>query len=92
MFHWTDQKVAVHMFCCVLALSVLRLIEREVRGSGLTMSIGEIMKELADMGETVLLYPSTGGRPRARRMLTEMHSTQARLFEIFALESLAPAS
>jgi transposase len=92
MFHWTDQKVAVHMFCCVLALSVLRLIEREVRGSGLTLSIGEIMKELADMGETVLLYPSTGGRPRARRKLTEMHSTQARLFEIFALEAFAPAS
>jgi hypothetical protein len=73
-------------------LSVLRLIEREVRGSGLTLSIGEIMKELADMGETVLLYPSTGGRPRARRKLTEMHSTQARLFEIFALEAFAPAS
>lgn len=92
MFHWTDQKIAVHMFCCVLALSVLRLIEREAQCSGLTMSIGDIMKELADMQETVLLYPSTGGRPRARRMLTKMSSTQDRLFEIFGLEALAPPS
>ena len=26
MFHWTDQKIAVHLFCCVLTLSVLRLM------------------------------------------------------------------
>jgi transposase len=90
MFHWTDQKIAVHMFSCVLALSVLRLMVREVRRAGLTMTTGEVMKELADMQETVLLYPSTGGRPRARRMLTETYSTQARLFEIFGLEAFAP--
>jgi transposase len=90
MFHWTDQKIAVHLFTCVLALSVLRLMVREVRGAGLTMTAGEIMKELSDMQETVLLYPSTGGRPRARRMLTEMRPTQERLLEIFGLEALAP--
>jgi hypothetical protein len=50
------------------------------------------VKELADMQETVLLYPSTGERPRARRMLTKMSSTQDRLFEIFGLEALAPPS
>src|SRR5487761_1290300 len=79
MFHWTDQKVAVHLFSCVLALRVLRLLEREVRRSGLSISIGEIMKALAQLQETVLVYPSTGGRPRARRMLTDMDSTQERL-------------
>jgi transposase len=42
MSHWTDQKIAVHLFCCVLALSVLRLMTREVRRAGLTMSTGEI--------------------------------------------------
>jgi hypothetical protein len=56
------------------------------------MSTGEIMKELADVQETLLLYPSTGGRPRARRMLTEMTSIQERLYGIFALEAFAPAS
>ena len=91
MFHWTDQKVTVHMFCCVAALMVLRLIEREVRRSGLSISIGEIMKELADLQETVLIYPSTGGRPRARRMLTDMEATQEQLFQIFNLAAFAPA-
>ena len=92
MFHWTDQKIAVHLFSCVLALSVLRLMTRDVRQGGLSMSTGEIMRELADLQETVLVYPSTGGRPRARRVLTEMTPTQERLFEIFNLQALAPRS
>jgi transposase len=91
MFHWTDQKVAVHLFCCVLALRILRLLEREVRRSGLSISIGEIMKALSDMQETVLVYPSTGGRPRARRMLTDKDTTQELLFQIFNLEAFQPA-
>jgi transposase len=92
MFHWTDQKITVHLFSCVLALSVLRLMTRDVHRAGLAMSTGEIMRELANVQETVLLYPSTGGRPRARRVLTEMTSTQERLFEIFDLGVFAPRS
>ena len=30
------------------------------------------------------------GRPRARRMLTEMDPTQARLYELFGLDEYAP--
>ena len=39
----------------------------------------------------MLLYPSTGGRPRARRMLTEMTPTQQQLYYIFDLDRYAPA-
>ena len=38
----------------------------------------------------MLLYPSTGGRPRARRMLTETNPTQQRLFDLFTLDRYAP--
>jgi transposase len=61
MFHWTDQKIAVHLFRCVLALSVLRLMTHDVRRAGLAMLTDEIMRELADIQETVLPYMSTGG-------------------------------
>lgn len=65
---------------------------REVGRDGLALSTGEIMRELAGIQETVVLYPSTGGRLRARRVLTEMSSTQERLFEIFNLGTFAPRS
>ena len=90
MFHWTDDKIAVHLFTCVLALGVLRLMVRDVRKAGMAMSTGEVMDELAGMEETVLLYPSSRGRPRARRLLTEMSSCQQRLFALFGLEAFAP--
>ena len=35
MFHWTDQKIRVHVFYCVLALTVARLMVREADRAGL---------------------------------------------------------
>jgi hypothetical protein len=45
---------------------------------------------LAGIEETVLIYPSTGGRPKARRMTTEMTPDQRKLYDIFNLERWAP--
>ena len=33
-YHWTDQKVRVHTFVCLLAFLLCRLIERESRAAG----------------------------------------------------------
>jgi hypothetical protein len=52
----------------------------------------ELLSELAGIGETVLIYPSTGGRPRARRMTTELTADQQKLYEIFELGRQAPRS
>lgn len=92
MFHWTDQKIAVHLFTCVLALGVIRLMTREARRAGLHLSADQVLDELAGIEETVLLYPSTGGRPRARRLLTDRSETQEQLFGLFGLEQMAPRS
>jgi hypothetical protein len=40
----------------------------------------------------VLIYPSTGGRPKARRTLTETSADQNTLIEIFNLQRWAPHS
>jgi transposase len=91
MHHWTDQKIRVHVSYCVTALAIAHLMRRQARHEGLHMSVRVLLAELAGIQETVLLYPSTGGRPRARRMLTEMTPTQQRLYEIFGLDRYAPA-
>ena len=91
MHHWTDQKIRVHVSYCVTALAIAHLMRRQARHEGLDMSVRVLLAELAGIQETVLLYPSTGGRPRARRMLTEMTPTQQRLYEIFGLDRYAPA-
>jgi hypothetical protein len=90
MFHRTDQKIPVHVFYCVLDLAFARLMAREAERSGLHLSVRELLSELACVQETVLLYQGEGGRPRARRVLTEMSAAQRRLYDLFGLDAYAP--
>jgi transposase len=92
MYHWTEHNIRVHVFTCVLALQLAHLMRRRVRQSGLDLSVRELLSQLAGIGETVLIYPSAGGRPKARRMTTELTGTQPALYEIFSLGQRAPRS
>ena len=90
MFHWTDQKIRVHAFYCVLALAVARLMVREATRAGLPMSVRQLLGHLGGIEETLLLYAGERGRPRARHMLTDMDPTQQRLYDLFGLDAYAP--
>jgi transposase len=90
MFHWTDQKIRVHVFYCVLALAVARLMAREAERAGTALSVRELLSELGGVQETVLLYQGDRGRPRAQRVLTEMSPAQRRLYDLFGLDAYAP--
>ena len=92
MYHWTEHNIRVHVFTCVLALQIAHLMRRRVRQHSLDLSVRELLSQLAGIGETVLIYPSTGGRPKARRMTTELTGNQAALYEIFSLGRSAPRS
>jgi len=92
MHHWTDHNIRVHVFTCVLALQLAHLIRHRARQAGLDLSVPELLRQLAAIGETVLIYPSTGGRPKARLMTTELTGHQPELHEIFGLARWAPAS
>ncbi len=87
MFHWTEHNIRVHVFTCVLALQIAHLMRRQARHAGLDLSVRELLSQLAAIGETVLIYPSTGGRPKARRMTTELTGNQPKLHQIFGLAS-----
>jgi len=92
MYHWTEHNIRVHVFTCVLALQIAHLMRRRARQHGLDISVRELLSQLAGIGETVLVYPSAGGRPKARRMITELTGNQPRLHEIFGLARWAPRS
>ena len=89
--HWTDSKIRVHVFYCVLALAVAHLMRREAERAGLHLSVRELLAELAGIGETVLLYHDGGkGRPRARRILTQTTPRQDQLADLFDIHRYAP--
>ncbi|MEO8221848.1 MAG: IS1634 family transposase [Specibacter sp.] len=90
MNHWTEHSIRVHTFTCVLALQIAHLMRREAENAGEHHSVRDLLERLASIQETVMIYPSTGGRPKARRMLTEDIDTHSKLAEIFNLTKYAP--
>jgi transposase len=91
MFHWTESKIRVHLFYCVLALAVAHLMRRQAHQVGLDLSVRELLTNLGGIQETVLLYPTGNkGRPRAQRILTDTDPTQKRLYDTFGLGAYAP--
>jgi transposase len=91
MRHWTDSKIRVHVFYCVLALTIAHLMRREAEHAGVHLSVRELLATLAGIEETVLLYHDGGkGRPRARRMLTDQDPTQKQLADLFSIDRYAP--
>jgi transposase len=92
MHHWTEHNIRVHVFTCVLALQLAHLMRLRARRAGLDLSVRDLLRQLAGIGETVLIYPSAGGRPKARRMTTELVRDQPKLHDIFGLQRWAPAA
>ena len=87
-YHWTDQKIEVHVFCCVLALMLVSLLQRELDRAGLRGSIPEILYELGRIREITMLYPSgqPGNPPTLHTTLSEMNERQRELFAALGLD------
>ncbi len=90
MFHFTDHKIRVHTFTSVLALQIAHLMRRHATQGGLDLSVRRLLDTLADIQETILLYQGDRGRPRARRIITDLDPTQKRLYNLFNLDRYAP--
>jgi transposase len=94
MFHWTDSKIQVHAFYCVLALLLTSLLQRELARKGEPLSINRMLEELGGIRETLVVYPRRQGHRQAptATCLTRMTALQQRLFSLLGLQRFVPAS
>ena len=49
IFHWTDQKIRVHIFICLLGLMLTAVLQRELQGNGINISKGKLIKYLSQI-------------------------------------------
>ncbi|MGH2668587.1 MAG: IS1634 family transposase, partial [bacterium] len=85
-YHWTDQKLQVHAFCCVVGYLLLKLLERRARRAGLPVrSPRALLRALQAIREVTVLEPGPRGRPRVRRQLEELAPEAERLAACFGL-------
>lgn len=92
-FHWTDQKLRVHIFYCVQALTLTSLLRREAAKANIQLSTNALLEQLSDITEILNLYPSQDdsrrGRPRAEYTLSERSPLQLNLCRIFDIDKHA---
>ena len=79
------------MLCCVLALVLCGLLQRELGRHGVERSIPALLEALQGIREVDELYPArkAGGAPVLRSTLTEMSAEQRSMHAILELDQYA---
>lgn len=90
MYHWTDRKIRIHAFCCMLGISLLHLVHRQAKTAWADLSLERLIEELQQIQQFVLLYPRLGekGPDRAVYVLSKQTLAQLALVKALNLDQL----
>jgi transposase len=92
MYHWTDSKIRIHAFYCMLGISLLNYLHAQARKVCPQITIEQLQTELNQIQQFVLLYPPQGekGPYRTATVQSKLTLTQQILAQAFGLDQLAP--
>jgi len=86
-FHWTDQKLRVHGFYCVLALLLCSLAHKTAQEAGVKITIPALLKELSSIREVALLYPP-GTPSKSQITVSRMSARQKKLSQLLEVQNI----
>ena len=90
MYHWTDTKIHIHAFYCMLGISLLKYIHKQAQAAWPGLSMEQLLNELRQIQQFVLLYPPQGqkGPPRAAVVRSKQTLPQLQLARTLGLDEL----
>ena len=90
MYHWTDRKIRIHAFYCMLGISLLHLVHRQAKTAWADLTLEKLIAELQQIQQFVLLYPRQGekGPDRAIYVLSKQTLAQQALLKALHLDQL----
>lgn len=90
MYHWTDSKIRVHAFYCMLGISLLQYIHKKSQAAWAGLSVEQLLEELRQIHQFALLYPPQGekGPNRVATVLSKQTLPQQSLAEVLGLDAL----
>jgi transposase len=90
MYHWTDQKIRVHAFYCMLGISLLQYIYRKAQVAWAGLSMEQLLEELGQILQFAALYPpqSEKGPQRVALVLSKETLAQQSLAKELGLDAL----
>ena len=89
-FHWTDQKIIVHNFMCVVGYLLSTLLWKEARQkAGFTGTLDSLLDTLNNIRlATLIEQPQGRGRPKAIYKLEEMSEAELALINALGVAEL----
>ena len=89
-YHWTDQKIRVHYFICVIGYLLSSIIWREARlKAGYTGSLDGLLDMLNNIRLATMLEESKkAGKPKAKYLLEVMSEQEEKIMSALGLENL----
>ena len=90
MHHWTDSKIRVHAFYCMLGISLLQYVHKKASTVWPGLSMEQLIEELGQIQQFTLLYPAQGdkGPNRVATVLSKQTLAQQSVAEVLGLNSL----
>lgn len=90
MYHWTDDKIRLHAFYCMLGVSLLQYLRRQAEEVWPGLSIEQLKAQLAEIRQFDLLYPRQGskGPPRLATVMSKRTLVQRSLTAALGLDDL----
>ncbi|MBI3412438.1 MAG: IS1634 family transposase [Acidobacteria bacterium] len=90
MYHWTDRKIRIHAFYCMLGISLLQHVHKQAQAAWEGISVEQLLEELRHMQQFVLLYPPQGekGPNRIATVLSKQTLPQQALAQTLGLDQL----
>jgi transposase len=70
--HFTDDKIRVHAFYCVLVLLIVSLLHRELEDMGYKMSIEGMLDGFQQVRQVITYFPAIGGKERCVSSFSDM--------------------
>ena len=90
MHHWTDRKIRIHAFYCMLGICLLQVVHRQAKTAWADLSFETLIEELRQIQQFVLIYPRQGekGPDRAAYVLSKQTLAQQALAKALKLDEL----
>ncbi|MBS4023338.1 MAG: IS1634 family transposase [Dethiobacter sp.] len=84
IYHWTDQKIKVHAFYCVLAFRLCCLLKRILHKNDMTMSVNRMLSLLSEIKQVITIYPKKGESKKDRESysISKLSPEQKKMAEI----------
>lgn len=85
LFRWTDEKIRVHLFTCVLALRLCALLQKELASHGVQTSLNRLMAHMTTLKRVTTFFGDLH-QPEKVVSFTEGSEEAKRIEQIYRLK------